>query len=168
MMQVPAMGGVSPSTEGALAAAEEQCRKAGARLTPLRRRVLGLLFEAPQPLGAYALLEQLQAVTGPVAPPTVYRALEFLLAQGLAHRLSSRSAYVPCMTCGAAPGHAHAFLLCQACGRAIEIEDRQVEQAIATMAGRSGFRALDRTVEVEGLCSGCRSHAGDVSDLLPA
>ncbi|WP_052402415.1 transcriptional repressor [Muricoccus aerilatus] len=168
MTQVLSPPGVLPGTERLLALAEERCRKLSVRLTPWRRQVLSILLEAPRPMGAYALLDHLRVMAGPAAPPAIYRALDFLVTQGLAHRLASQSTYVACMTCGAAPGHAHAFLLCQSCGRATEIEDHRVEHAIASMVGRVGFQVFGRTVEVDGLCSGCASHESVKVSTAPA
>lgn len=147
--------GNSVSTERALALAEAHCRAAGARLTPLRRRVLGFLLDTPLPLRAYDLIEQLGGESGQIGPPTVYRTLDFLLAQGLVHRLASRAAFVPCMTCGASPGHAHAFLLCRSCGRATEIEEPRIKDAIALMVARAEFRPTGQSVEIEGTCADC-------------
>ncbi len=137
-----------------LARAERVCKRRGARLTPMRRQVLELLLSSPAPVGAYAALDGLQQVLGRrVAPPTVYRALDFLIAQGLVHRIERVNAFVAC----AHPddGHRAQFLICTCCGVVEELHDGAVEDAIAGAAGRAGF-ALDRgVVELEGLCPAC-------------
>lgn len=138
----------------ALAAAEEECRRRGARLTDIRRRVLELVWRSHAPIGAYALLEAL----GKAAPPTVYRALDFLLAHGLIHRIEKLNAFVGC----AHPGHAQAgqFLLCRQCGGAAELNDDGIEQAVRDAAGRMGFTVTALTVEAEGLCPSCAAGEG--------
>lgn len=138
----------------AMAAAEEECRRKGARLTDIRRRVLELVWGSHRPVGAYALLDALGKEGWSAAPPTVYRALDFLLAQGLVHRIALLNAFVGC----AHPGHAHAgqFLLCAECGIAVELEDREVDAAIGRAAGRLGFSVARQTIEIEGVCPDCR------------
>ena len=139
----------------ALTGAEALCAARGARLTSLRRRVLELVWESHVPLGAYELLAMLRESGRPAAPPTVYRALDFLLEQGLVHRLASRNAYVGC----AHPGHdgPTQFLICQRCGRVAELDDPAITEAIAGAARARGFASSRHTVEVSGTCPDCRS-----------
>jgi Fur family zinc uptake transcriptional regulator len=138
----------------ALALAEDLCGRQGQRLTALRRRVLELVWSGHRPVGAYAILELLQR-EGRAAPPTVYRALEFLQERGLVHRLASLNAYVGCVR----PGRPHAgqFLICAACRTAAELDAPRVAAAIAESAESAGFQVSHQTVEVLGLCPDCRT-----------
>ena len=138
----------------ALAAAETVCRQRGLRLTPLRRRVLELVWESHRPIGAYPLLEKLRETMGRVAPPTVYRALDFLQAQGLVHRLASLNAFIGCVRPGTS--HSGQFLICSCCQALAEIDDPQLRGAIAESAEAAGFEVRQPTVEVLGLCPDCR------------
>ena len=140
--------------QAALAAAVARCESHGSRLTALRRRVLELVWSSHAPVGAYALLDMLRAEGHPAAPPTVYRALDFLREQGLVHRVESQNAYIGC-THPEAP-HADLLLLCTACGRAAELDDTEVAAALAQTAAAEGFRIARQTIEVEGLCPDCR------------
>lgn len=137
----------------ALEAAEAECRRRGARLTDIRRRVLELVWRSHQPVGAYAVLEAL----GKAAPPTVYRALDFLVAHGLVHRIERLNAFVGCTHPGAP--HAGQFLLCTRCGAAAEITDPAIATAVEAAAGHLGFTVSRQTVEIEGLCPACREAA---------
>jgi Fur family zinc uptake transcriptional regulator len=139
-----------------LARAEAECARRGVRLTDVRRDVLRLILQAGEPVGAYALLDGLKALTGAGKPPTVYRALDFLLAQGLIHRVERLNAFVGCHD-EAAHAHAAQFLICRVCGRATEIEDHAVEAAIAAATAAAGFKPARATVEVEGVCENCES-----------
>ena len=134
--------------------AAEICAAQGVKLTELREAVLRLILAAGEPVGAYTLLDRLRASHGNAKPPTVYRALDFLLGQGLIHRVERLNAFVGCHD---EAGHAHAaqFLICRDCGRATEIEDAAVESAIARAAAAAGFRPARVTVEVDGVCSAC-------------
>ena len=71
----------------ALQRAEALCEQRNVRLTPIRRRVLELVWHSHAPIGAYAILDQLKTTDRSAAPPTVHRALDFLLEHGLVHRL---------------------------------------------------------------------------------
>ena len=137
----------------ALDGAAVLCAERGARLTELRRRVLELIWSGHRPLGAYDVLGRLSRERGGAAPPTVYRALDFLLEHGLIHRIESLNSFVGC----AHPGvpHAGQFLICRDCGRAAEINDARIDDAITLGARRAGFRVERRTIEVEGFCPHC-------------
>lgn len=141
----------------ALDAADAECRRSGARLTELRRRVLELVWCSHRPVGAYAVLEALGREGFCAAPPTVYRALDFLLAQGLVHRIEGLNAFVGCTHPGK-PHGAH-FLLCSQCGAAAEMNDARIDEAVELAAGRLGFTVARKIVEVEGLCPACREGA---------
>ena len=140
--------------DSALDGASELCVRRGVKLTALRRRVLELIWDSHQPTGAYAILDLLRAEDRKAAPPTVYRALEFLHAHGLVHRIESLNAYIGCVQ----PDHPHAgqFLICQSCGATAELRDEDIIDAVSRGANRLGFQALRQTVEVTGLCPDCR------------
>ena len=91
------------------------------------------------------------------APPTVYRALDFLLENGLVHRIASLNAFIGCVH----PGELHQgqFLICKACHAAIELELPAISQAIVAGAAAVGFAVESQTVEVVGLCAGCQGAA---------
>lgn len=141
-------------TAAALEAAEAECRRRGARLTDIRRRVLELIWQSHAPIGAYALLEALGRDGKPVAPPTVYRALDFLLAHNLVHRIERLNAFVGCTHPGTA--HAGQFLLCTGCGAAAELDDPAIAESVAQASARLGFAITGLTVEAEGRCPACR------------
>lgn len=138
----------------ALDTADAVCRERGLRLTPLRRRVLELVWQRHAPVGAYDLLDALRGDGRRADPPTVYRALEFLLENGFVHRIESLNAYVGC----GEPGDAHSgqFLICGNCNRVAELEDPAISQLISEKAGDLGFRINQQTIEVTGLCGECR------------
>ncbi|MCQ4324942.1 Fur family transcriptional regulator [Stutzerimonas stutzeri] len=142
----------------ALAEADSLCARQGVRLTALRRRVLELVWQSHKPLGAYDILAVLSEQDGRrAAPPTVYRALDFLLENGLVHRLASLNAFIGCNH----PEHPHQgqFLICRHCHTAIELEQPAIAEAIDAAARSVGFAVEGQTVEVVGLCATCRSAA---------
>lgn len=129
----------------------------GLKLTPLRQRVLEIVCASHRPVGAYDVLEKLSAEragTGErAAPPTVYRALEFLLEAGLVHRIDSLNAFVACF----APGRAHRgyFLICEACRSAEELQDEALSHRVSELASRANFTVRREVVEIIGLCASC-------------
>jgi Fur family zinc uptake transcriptional regulator len=133
---------------------ERECDARSLRLTPLRREVLELVAKARRPVKAYDLLESLRDRHAGAAPPTVYRALDFLLENGFIHKLESINAFVFCQH----PAEAHQvpFLICDVCESATEVCD---EGAIAHLIERQahdfGFRAKAQTLEVHGVCRRC-------------
>ena len=136
------------------------CGERGERMTELRRRVLELLWARGRPMGAYELIEALKLESSRrVGPPTVYRALEFLTAQGFVSRIESLNAYMPC----AHPERDHdcLFFICSGCRASVELEDPRIEGLLAEDAAALGFVATRRTVEVEGMCARC-AEAGAV------
>ena len=140
--------------EDAVAAAERLCAQRGLRFTTLRRRVLELVWLGHKPVGAYALLDQLRDEDLGSAPPTIYRALDFLIEHGLIHRIERMNAFIGCSH----PGEAHRgfFLICGECGNAEELQSATVADTIAESASRRGFAARDMTLEVTGTCADCR------------
>ncbi len=135
---------------------------APARLNEMQIRIRDLLSRAQRPLSAYDLIDALRA-HGRVAPPTVYRALQKLIDEGLAHRLESRNAYVACRDKGHSCGHRHraGFMICRACGRTLEFGDEEIERLLLGVAARGGFSAERVAIEIQGLCADCS--AEDVS-----
>ncbi|MEM7406744.1 MAG: Fur family transcriptional regulator [Pseudomonadota bacterium] len=143
----------SVCVDDALAEARRLCSERSANLTPLRQRVLQIVWSGHRPLGAYDILAALNTDGKRAAPPTVYRALEFLLEHGLVHRLASLNAYAGCTN----PGHGGQgqFLLCTQCGHAAELVDGEVSAAIESAARRRDFQVSTHTVEIAGTCPNC-------------
>lgn len=141
----------------AVAQARELCAGRGAKLTDLRRRVLELVWGSHAPVGAYDIMERLAAERGRVAPPTVYRALDFLAREGLVHRLDSLNAFVGCTAPRAE--HRAVFLICRQCRNAAEVQDDDAVAGLERAAGRAGFRTHSVTVELAGTCRTCREAA---------
>ena len=141
---------------GFVAAVERACSERGLRLTEIRARVLGLVADAGKPIKAYDLLDKVREGegAGAAAPPTVYRALDFLLANGFIHKLESVNAFVACQHPNAAQ-HSAPFLICDGCHKAVELEDENVVATLDTQARALGFSPQTQTLEVHGLCAEC-------------
>ncbi|HET7848122.1 MAG TPA: transcriptional repressor [Pseudolabrys sp.] len=139
----------------AIGHAETLCAARNERLTPLRRRVLEALLASHQPLGAYDLIERLGARTARPAPITIYRALDFLRQQGLAHRIESRNAFIACV-------HNHegadpvVFMICERCGAVGEAASATVAETIRNASRDVGFTPKTPVIEITGVCAHCR------------
>jgi len=132
---------------------ESFCQTNEIRLTPIRRHVLRLLFERDAPVGAYDLLADLRQILGKAEAPTVYRALEYLGAHGLVHRIESMNAYLACPH--PEDLHASQFLICAECNKTVELTDQTIGDAIGSAAQQAGFEVRQQTVEVIGRCDDC-------------
>ncbi len=147
-----------------LVAAKEHCSKRHIRFTPLRQQIYTLVLKANKPVGAYDLITQLQQervsaitdgnATKNVAPPTVYRTLEFLLSEGLIHQLTSINAYVPC--CHPREGHQAAFLICQNCHSVKETSANELFYQLKSIADQGHFQAQNSVIEISGMCQQCQ------------
>ncbi|WP_263081390.1 transcriptional repressor [Endozoicomonas sp. Mp262] len=144
--------------KSALQEARTLCQNRGARLTPLREKVLELVWQNHQPVGAYDILAELaRQESRPAQPPTVYRALEFLLEQGLVHRLSSINAYIGCPNPDSHSSKVDqsCFLICENCRITIEMENPVITQALNDCAKEHRFSVSSSTIELTGLCTNC-------------
>jgi Fur family zinc uptake transcriptional regulator len=143
--------------EQALQNADAVCAARGIRLTPQRRQVLAILCCRGHPMGAYDILEELRERVPGAAPPTVYRALDFLLAQGLVHRIETLHAFVSCPH----PDHPHIgqFLICSRCGGVEELEDPVLSRSLLAAASATGFDPQRPVVEITGHCARCAGTA---------
>ncbi len=139
----------------ALDHAELVCERRAQKFTPIRRQVLQALLSSHRPLGAYEVIDELAKSMPRPAPITVYRALDFLMDNGLVHRIESRNAYLAC-------SHDHdvgtmvAFLICERCGSVGEIPAATVAQSLNAAARSFGFAPKLSVVEITGICAHCQ------------
>ena len=145
----------SVCVEDAVSAAEQECARRGHKLTATRRRVLELVWESHEPVKAYDVLDKLRKERSSAAPPTVYRALDFLREEGLVHRIASLNAFVGCGE--PASAHTGQFLICKQCGTVAEMDDIDLSELIAGKAEKMGFTVARETIEIEGLCAHCQA-----------
>lgn len=144
--------------------AKDHCLERGVRFTPLREEVYALILAADKPMGAYDLISALQfsrqksKTIGDkiknIAPPTIYRSLEFLLNEGLIHQLSSMNAYVPC--CHPRSNHAAAFLICRVCEKVEECSNLPVNAMMDFATDDAKFTIERSVIELKGICRDCR------------
>jgi len=132
--------------------AAERCRAAGLQLTEGRRRVLEILLSEHRALGAYEVLE----ILGKGAqPPMAYRALDFLVKNGFAHRIERLNAFIAC----AHPGtdHSPAFLICRVCDAVAEAPSEPTKGRLGEAAKAAGFKIERAVVEAVGVCPNCET-----------
>ncbi len=139
----------------AIDTAVAECEKQGLKLTKTRRQVLEIIWSQHHPIGAYDVLQKLQQAGHKPAPPTAYRALEFLVHARLIHRIESLNAYIGCP----APSNSHQcqFLICSVCGHIAELNKESISQALQEGAAELGFEARQPVIEIHGVCHSCLS-----------
>lgn len=137
--------------------ADAHCRKAGVQLTPVRRKVLEILLTEHRALGAYDILDVLARDGFASQPPTAYRALDFLVSHGFAHRIERLNAFVAC----AHPGsdHTPAFLVCRVCDAVAEASADATSGRLGKAAEDAGFTIERAVVEAVGICPNCEHAA---------
>jgi Fur family zinc uptake transcriptional regulator len=139
----------------ALKHAEALCDQRSQKLTPTRRQVLEVLLSSHKPLGAYEIIDRAAKSGARHAPVTVYRALDFLIENGLAHRIESRNAFIACV-------HRHAsedlvvFLICERCGEVGEAPSQAVADSLKSATRAAGFSPKAPVIEITGVCANCR------------
>ena len=139
----------------ALREAIELCKARGERLTPIRQRVLAALYSTHKPLSAYEVIEALVVeMDKKLAPVTIYRTMDFLIAQGLAHRLESRNAFIACPA-RHAPDELVVFMICESCSGVDEVSSDRLGQALQDLTRQHGFKPQMRIIELAGTCTHC-------------
>ncbi|KAA0889477.1 Fur family transcriptional regulator [Pusillimonas sp. ANT_WB101] len=137
-----------------LSTAESLCAQRGKRLTPIRRKVLEILLTEHRSVKAYELLDLIRDVQPGAAPPTVYRALDFLVEEGLVHRLDAINAWAACMD---AAGEPHDLLVvCTQCGAVAELSDPALTRILEERVAEAGFSLSEHETELRALCGKCR------------
>ncbi len=148
--------------QSAIEAAKRLCDASGIRLTPIRQHVLELVWQNHEPVKAYDILDELKQGNSSSAPPTVYRALNFLQEQGLVHKIESLNAYIGCGD--PKESHKSQFFICHDCGSVAELDDADIRELIQQKANCFGFKVDDEMVEIKGRCQECRDQGSDKND----
>ena len=138
---------------GGVAAADAYCVARGLQFTPVRRRTLEVLLSEHRAMGAYDLLEVLGAEGFGSQPPVVYRALDFLVKNGFAHKIERLNAFIACAHL--AENHAPVFLICRACDSVAETHTDLTRGVLGRAAKTAGFRIEHTGGEIEGICTAC-------------
>ncbi len=141
----------------AITAAETHCAEHGLRFTPVRRKALEILLQEHRGLGAYEMLDRLREAGFGSQPPVAYRALEFLVAHGFAHKIERLNAFIACAHPGAA--HSPAFMICRTCSSVAEALSTPTRGALGEAARATGFTIERTVVEAEGICPSCAEKA---------
>lgn len=148
---------LSPKTQKKLTYMEEVCKYRGINLTAQRRLVLKLMLAQNKMISAYDLLDKLRQIEQQAKPPTVYRALEFLLQVGFIHKVESSNCYIVCPHFEH-PRHLSILLICDACRSIIEEESMQVDNELTEKAKQHQFTIHHRQIEVHGICKKCQKN----------
>ena len=137
--------------------ASAHCEKNGAKLTDLRRQVLDLVLQHEGVVKAYQILSDLQQTRGTAAPPTVYRALDFLVEQGILHRVDALNGYVVCQHLQDEHHHTqpNVIVTCRDCGRVDEMVALDELQALRESCLLRGFELDNQQLLLNGRCTLC-------------
>lgn len=142
------------SGDSLIKAAQRALVDSGEQWTEMRADVFAALAERESPSSAYDLAESVSALRGKrVAPNSVYRILDLFVRTNLARRVESANAYIA----NSHPGCRHdcIFLICDACGKTVHIDDDRLTGALIGAARTAGFADVRPVVELRGTCAGC-------------
>jgi Fur family transcriptional regulator, zinc uptake regulator len=146
----------------ALTAAETCCTEHRLQFTKVRRRVLEILLHEHRALGAYDILAILAGEGLGSQPPVAYRALDFLVSNGFAHKIEKLNAYIACSLPG--QDHSPVFMICRGCQTVVEAQTILPAGQLAQVARAAGFDIERAVIEAEGICPGCRETEPATSD----
>ena len=140
-------------SKSALQAAEKRCINKNIKFTPIRRKVLEILLQEHRAIGAYTILEQLRKAGYSSQPPVAYRALDFLVEHGFAHKIEKLNAFIACSLPGA--NHSPAFLICKKCNMVAETQSAPHNISFKETANSTGFQIEQTIIEAQGICQSC-------------
>ena len=142
--------------DAAIISAKKLCAEKNTKLSSMRESVLILLWQEHKPMGAYDILNGIAKTTDKsIAPPTIYRALEFLLEMGLIHRIASLNAYIGCPFPNSV--HSNLFMVCNQCGSTAEIADSGLNKILNSLCTNTDFSMETQYVEIKGRCPQCQT-----------
>ena len=133
--------------------AEQYCQENGLNFTPVRRKVLEILLQKNTAIGAYEILDLLREAGFKNQPPVAYRALEFLVQNGFAHKIEQLNSFIGCMHPG--KDHSPAFMICRNCDSVSEEEALTRNFSVSQIAAKAGFTVEKAVIEARGLCHSC-------------
>ncbi len=137
--------------------AEQYCKENGLNFTPVRRKVLEILLNKNTAIGAYEILDLLREAGFKNQPPVAYRALDFLVQNGFAHKIEQLNSFIGCTHPG--KDHSPAFMICRNCDSVSEEEALTRNFSVSQIASKAGFTVEKAVIEARGLCHYCASLA---------
>ena len=143
--------------ENSIQEAEQYCQENGLNFTPVRRKVLEILLQKNTAIGAYEILDLLREAGFKNQPPVAYRALEFLVQNGFAHKIEQLNSFIGCMHPG--KDHSPAFMICRNCDSVSEEEALTRNFSVSQIASKAGFTVEKAVIEAQGLCHSCADMA---------
>ena len=133
--------------------AEQYCQENGLNFTPVRRKVLEILLHKNTAIGAYEILDLLREAGFKNQPPVAYRALDFLVQNGFAHKIEQLNSFIGCTHPG--KDHSPAFMICRNCDSVSEEEALIRNFSVSQIASKAGFTVEKAVIEARGLCHSC-------------
>ena len=135
--------------------AESICSERKCRLTPIRKKVLSIIWQSQKPIKAYDILAKLSTSEHVEKPPTVYRALQFLLDNHLIHRIESSNGYIGCELDH--EGLDSKFFICDECKQVAEVDESKLNRILSELSKKQGFAPNHINIEIHGKCANCAS-----------
>ena len=139
--------------ENSIQEAEQYCQENGLNFTPVRRKVLEILLQKNTAIGAYEILDLLREAGFKNQPPVAYRALDFLVQNGFAHKIEQLNSFIGCTHPG--KDHSPAFMICRKCDTVSEEEALTRDFSVSLIGLKTGFTVEKAVIEAKGICHSC-------------
>ncbi len=133
---------------------EQYLRSKGLSLTPQRQFIFDYLSSDTSHFDAEELIAALKRERISVSRATVYRTLGHLEEAGFIRKIELDQGHTHWEFVEGSVHHEH--LVCEKCGRIEEFTDLQLESRISFVAMENGFAMTRHTIQIFGLCRGCR------------
>jgi Fur family ferric uptake transcriptional regulator len=127
---------------------------AGLRATRQRTAIVRAMEREGRPVTAQSLHARLAKPRKGPGLATIYRTLQALAQAGFARTFPAGEGELSYKLCD--PGHHH-HLICERCGRVVEIPSCEIEGWASSAARRRGFSVSSHQADIFGLCADCRA-----------
>jgi len=131
----------------------------GINLTNKRRKIFDIVIKSAKPISAYDIVSEFQETYDEQIPVmSVYRILNFLIDNGLVHKLDSINQYIVCEHLDCEHEHLNTqFLICNDCNSTEEIMIRdELHQQLTNDIDQTGFKLKELKFELHGICANCQ------------
>lgn len=136
---------------------KEELKDKGYKLTPQRRAILNSIIKSEEHrhLTAEEIYDLVKRNCPEIGLATVYRTVQLFEEMGVLVRLDLDDGCSRYELVDENEEHQHHHLICNKCGKVIEVEGDLLEELENNIENTYKFRVLDHTVKFYGICENC-------------
>lgn len=127
------------------------------RYTSQKRAIVELIFKTKTHFEVEQFIDDMRSRPNQkkFSRATVYRTIKQLMEAGLLQKITTRDGKVFYEKKQHDTQHDH--LICNQCGKIVEIEDAFIDQYLGHICGKKGFKPGYRSLHIYGICSDCNT-----------